>query len=232
MSVRLSPSGLGTFKNCPTCFWLEKNRNIKRPRGIYPSLPNGMDRAIKSYMDGWRRRDELPPELADLPLEGAKLYPDQDKLNLWRNWRTGLTWTTTTFELIGAIDDLLVMPDGTYAPFDYKTKGSLANLEDTIKYYQHQTNLYGLMLNENGLPAAQMAVFSYWSPATVLDSGDTMSGATGQMTFATQVITIPVDLDAAQAILKAAVECLNGPIPNTNVHRCQHCAFVVQRKDV
>ena len=59
----LSPSALGLFKNCPRCFWLEKVKNIKRPRGIFPSLPGGMDAVIKTYFDTFRAKKELPPEL-------------------------------------------------------------------------------------------------------------------------------------------------------------------------
>ncbi|GAI53572.1 unnamed protein product, partial [marine sediment metagenome] len=44
--IRLSPSALNLFLQCPRCFWLEKNKGIKRPRGIFPSLPSGMDSVI------------------------------------------------------------------------------------------------------------------------------------------------------------------------------------------
>jgi len=47
--IRLSPSSLNLFLECPRCFWLDKNKGIKRPRGIFPSLPSGMDSVIKKY---------------------------------------------------------------------------------------------------------------------------------------------------------------------------------------
>ena len=48
---KLSPSALNLFLNCPKCFWLDRNKGKKRPRGIYPSLPGGMDAVIKNYFD-------------------------------------------------------------------------------------------------------------------------------------------------------------------------------------
>lgn len=77
----LSPTALGTFKNCPRCFWLEKVKNIKRPRGIFPSLPGGMDAVIKTYFDKFRATGTLPPEIAS-HVEG-KLVADQALLDKW-----------------------------------------------------------------------------------------------------------------------------------------------------
>ena len=50
-NIRLSPSTLNLFLECPRCFWLHINKRIQRPRGIFPSLPGGMDLVIKDYFD-------------------------------------------------------------------------------------------------------------------------------------------------------------------------------------
>ncbi len=71
---------LNFFLDCPRCFWFDKVRNIKRPRGIFPSL-----------------RDS----------DGSILS--------------------------GALDDLLVK-DGQDIPFDYKTKGSLPEMNGQCEY--------------------------------------------------------------------------------------------------
>src|SRR3989344_3937655 len=61
-TIRLSPStGLNLFRDCPRCFWLHYNKNVHRPRGIFPSLPGGMDLVLKDYFDQFR--GSLPPEL-------------------------------------------------------------------------------------------------------------------------------------------------------------------------
>jgi len=41
--IRLSPSTLNVFLECKKCFWLAQVKDIHRPRGIFPSLPGGMD---------------------------------------------------------------------------------------------------------------------------------------------------------------------------------------------
>ena len=43
MTVTLSPSSLNLMKDCPRCFWVQFNKGIKRPNGIFPSLPSGID---------------------------------------------------------------------------------------------------------------------------------------------------------------------------------------------
>ena len=83
--IRLSPSALNLFLQCPRCFWLDKNKGIKRPRGIFPSLPGGMDTVIKKYFDSFRVKGDMPPEIKG-KITG-KLFSDIKTLEEWRNWR-------------------------------------------------------------------------------------------------------------------------------------------------
>lgn len=46
-TIKLSPSTISLFMECPRCFWLQFNKNIHRSRDIFPSLPGGMDGVIK-----------------------------------------------------------------------------------------------------------------------------------------------------------------------------------------
>src|SRR3989338_5295800 len=63
MPYKFSPSNLSLLKECKRCFWLQFNKNIKRPQGIFPSLPSGMDKILKAHFDSYRDKGELPPEL-------------------------------------------------------------------------------------------------------------------------------------------------------------------------
>ena len=49
--MRLSPSSLNLFLECPKCFWLRMKMGVHRPMGPFPSLPSGMDGLIKTYFD-------------------------------------------------------------------------------------------------------------------------------------------------------------------------------------
>lgn len=59
---KISPSGINLMEECPRCFWLEKHRVWKRPAGIFPSLPSGMDRILKNHFDKFMARGIMPPE--------------------------------------------------------------------------------------------------------------------------------------------------------------------------
>ncbi len=219
--LRLSPSKLNLFRECPRCFWLDKVRRIERPRGIYPSLPNGMDRVIKTYFDGLRSARALPKELEGNLPKGVTLYPDQEQLDRWRNWRTGLEYQDQDGSMLfGAVDDVLVA--GTrHIPFDYKTKGSVTSEEDAIKYYQNQLDCYALLLQENGLPVADYGVLLYYSPKQVNGSG--------AVAFENQCLKIPIDVERARQVFRDAVAIVRGPLPPTN--DCKFCAWFEELTD-
>ena len=149
-----------------------------------------MDRAIKAHFDNFRAKKTLPPELSGNDFNGVKLFEDQARLERWRNWRTGLEYQDGDGSvLFGAIDDLLVK-DGQYIPFDYKTKGSVTTEEDAIKYYQNQLDCYSLLLHENQMPTAGHAFLLYYSPKSV--------GQEGNVLFELQVVKISTDPERAR----------------------------------
>ena len=81
MTFKLSPSSLNLMKECPRCFWLHQHKVWKRPAGIFPSLPSGMDRVLKHHFDKFRDKGELPPELCNNNhCEDMKLFPDKELL--------------------------------------------------------------------------------------------------------------------------------------------------------
>ena len=91
MPYKLSPSSLNLLKECPRCFWLHFNKNIKRPEGIFPSLPSGMDRILKIHFDSFMEKGKLPPELCNnSECKGLKLFVNKELLDEWRNNRKGI----------------------------------------------------------------------------------------------------------------------------------------------
>ncbi len=230
MSYRLSSSAISGFKNCPKCFWLDKRVKIKPPRGIVASLMGGMDRVIKEYMDSHRKIGEMPPELFDIADGGVVLFPDQDKLKAWRNWRSGLTAEINGHQIIGAFDDLLQTAEGLVIPFDYKTKGKPADEEYAKKYYQTQLDLYGLMLKSAGYKVADFGVFSYWSPALVLNLKDFSlpQGSEGCVQFSVQTIVIDINPKAGEEIFMDAIKCIEGDMPESSP-TCEQCKYVELR---
>ena len=219
-NMRLSPSSLNIFLDCPKCFWLEKNLSIKRPRGIFPSLPGGMDSVIKTYFDTYRIKNAMPPEVrGKLP---GKLFSNMNKLEKWRSWlQTELSYEDKTLNatLSGALDDCLE-DDGFYIPLDYKTRGSEL-IEDPRKYYQTQLDCYCLILDASGFKTKGLAYLLYYWPLEVFEKG--------MMRFKVEPIRIETNIDSAKKIFQDAVTCLKDEMPQASAH-CEYCSFVASRK--
>jgi len=161
---KVSPSGIGQLLECPRCLWLFYRDGLKRPEGIFPSLPSGMDGVFKTYFDKYRGTGgKLPPEINGKV--AGKLFEDVEKLNIWRNRVKGLQAEFPEFNIFlkGMIDDLLVAPDGKYIPFDFKSRG-YAIKENTHEHYQHQLDLYALLFEKNSLPPADYGYLLFFYP--------------------------------------------------------------------
>jgi len=219
--IRLSPSTVSLFRECPRCFWRAMNQNIHRPRGIFPSLPGGMDLIIKTYFDGYRKKGDMPPEVRG-KVRG-RLFEDLGTLEQWRNWRLGLRYEDKESGgvLSGALDDCLVDGDpndpgsGLYIPLDYKTRGGdLRGGEE--KYYQHQLDIYTLMLQENGYKTAGIAYLLYFIPKLVTEGGT--------VRFDVIPHEVKTDAEMARQTLREAITCLRGTIPNSH-STCEYCSW-------
>jgi len=213
--IRLSPSSLNLFLECPRCFWLQVNENIHRPRGAFPSLPTGMDGVIKDYFDKYREKDELPPEIQG-KVEG-KLLHDHKLLNKWRNWRTGLEYKDEELNVVlfGALDDCLE-DNGKYMPLDYKTKGFAPKDGDSEKYYGNQLDCYSLLLEGNGYPVGNNGYLIYYYPEHVEENGTVI--------FNVEPIKLKIDPNRAKKTLEEALKLLSGPIPPHHLE-CEYCIW-------
>lgn len=217
--IRLSVStGLNLFRECPRCFWLHHKKKVPRPRGIFPSLPGGMDRVIKRYFDHYRGM--LPPELRG-KIHGT-LLPDQALMDEWRDWRSGLVHhdQTRNASLIGALDDCLINGD-RYTPLDYKTRGSAPRPGDSEKYYQLQLDSYALLLQANGLPPTDFGYLVYYYPHTVEEGG--------VVRFTIEPVQVAIDPRRAQHTFEEAVSLLLGQPPLHHSH-CEYCFWLTRRQ--
>lgn len=223
--INVSASALGILEDCPRCFWFDRIEKRPRPRGIFPSLPGGFDKIIKTYMDGFRKQLKLPPELSDQNSfeKGYILFEDQAKMDRMRNWRTGLKVAhSVDCALIGALDDLLYIPEqGLYMPLDYKTKGSPTSAEDALKYYQRQLDCYDLLLSKNGYPTTHEGILLYYSPGSMYEIGNCH--------MHTQIITISTDPARAESLLEDASDILSLEKPPAPAIDCEYCEFIHDR---
>jgi len=219
----LSPSALNLFNDCPRCFWMDKVKKVKRPRGIFPSLPSGMDREIKLHFDRYRSQHCLPPELRGKQFEDTYLFDEVDLLERWRSWRTGLVVQDKSGNtLSGALDDLLVKGN-LFIPFDYKTKGSPTTIEAAQRYYTNQLDCYALMMEANKLKTAGYGYLLYYSPKEVREDGNVL--------FELQPIKLKTDPQRAMKTFNDALKLLNGPEPKASA-RCEYCGWIANLKKI
>lgn len=215
MAIKLSPSTLNVFLECPRCFWLEQNKGIKRPRGIFPSLPGGMDARIKEYFDACRQKGRLPVEL-----EGkvaGRLLEDQSLMDQWRAREGGLRYEDKERDasLKGLLDDCVV-EDGAYIPLDYKTHGYGPKEENLSGYYQNQLDCYCFLLEQNQCRTRPYAYLVYYTPKIV--------GEKGKVEFLVEPFKLETNPLRARKTFESAVALLKGPLPL--IHgRCEYCAL-------
>ncbi|MDP3901746.1 MAG: PD-(D/E)XK nuclease family protein [bacterium] len=213
--IKLSPSALNLFLECQRCFWQEQVKNIHRPRGIFPSLPGGMDLLIKKYFDKYRNINQLPPDLIG-KMGDVKLFDDQESLNKWRNWREALTYEDADngAVLSGMLDDLGV-ENGLFVPLDYKTRGFDVK-EGGESFYQNQLDSYGLLLRENGMKPSHHAYLIYYIPKEVSEKG--------AVRFDVVPKEVAINPDSALKIFQEAIELIKGPEPTTH-SQCDYCSW-------
>ncbi len=214
MTYKFSPSSLSLLKECPRCFWLHFNKGIKRPAGIFPSLPSGMDTILKAHFDCFRDRGQLPPELKDCEPD-CKLFDDVELLKVWRNNFKGIQWKDDAGNILkGAVDNLLVK-EKKIIVLDYKTRGFPLK-EDTADHYQDQLDIYNFLLRKNGYDTEDYAYLLFYYPKEVK--------ATGEVIFNTELKKMKIDIENAERIFNQALHVLEGDMPE-RFKECEYCKY-------
>ena len=214
MTYKFSPSSLSLLKDCPKCFWLKFNKNIKRPDIIFPSLPSGMDKILKVHFDGFMKKGELPSELSEL--KGYKLFDDEELLKIWRSNFKGIQWTDKKGNLFrGAVDNILVKGKKLVV-LDYKTRGYPLK-EDTHTHYLDQMDIYNFLLRKNGYETEEYTYLIFYHPHKVEENG--------HVCFNTDIIKIKVNIKNAENIFKKAVKVLSSEMPEPS-EECGFCSWI------
>ena len=228
--MKLSPTALQLFDKCPRCFYLEKVLNVPRPRGIFPSLPGGMDKVIKGMFDQFREGGGIPDGFP----KGVSLYADQRMLNRWRNWRTGLIFEEDGVVLSGALDDLALEKGGAVSPVDYKTRGyPLKDDANPAEYYQIQLDSYALMAQRgaNYAPSGRGFLVYFWPLSGELPEIPDLA-VFWNFPFQVRVYEIEVNPDRARELLDKAHECLNLATAPDNLEGCEYCQYLSDAKTI
>ncbi len=217
MTVTLSATSLNLLRDCPRCFWLQFVKGIKRPSGVFPSLPSGMDRILKNHFDAFRDKGLLPPELSGL--KNIKLFGDVELLKTWRNNRKGIEWTDEEGNVLkGAVDNILQKGEKLIV-LDFKTRGFPLK-EDTHEHYQDQLDVYNFLLRKNGFDTEDYAYLLFYHPEEVEEDGD--------VAFHTDLIKISICIEDAEKLFNDAIEILKGEMPDCG-EECEFCRWRNER---
>lgn len=218
-TFKLSSSSIELMIECPRCFWLEKHGVWKRPGGIFPSLPGGMDRILKRHFDNFRSKGRLPPELCERQeCKNMKLFGEtefeKELLEIWRNNRKGIVWADDKGNILhGAVDNILVK-DNRLIVLDYKTRGYPLK-ENTAESYKNQLDIYNFLLRKKNYKTYEYSFLLFYVPKEVLE--------TGEVIFDTELVKMPVDIENARNLWEKALELLNGDCPS---EKCEWCLGV------
>lgn len=152
--IKISRSKIELFLNCPRCFWLDVKHKIERPKefeGGY--LGSKYDPHLKSYFDKLRKENS---NLEELEKHNLKLYPDLDKIKIWRKSGVEFFHEDHGFVYYGKIDDLLVTHSGTLVPFDFKITTS--NNFTLYPSEKRQLEIYGYLFYKRGFEVANFGI--------------------------------------------------------------------------
>lgn len=212
--IKISPSSLSLYVDCPRCFWLRFNEGINRPEPPTSTLPGGVDYTLKNYFDHWRANGGEPPLLkGKLP---GRLLADQALISKFRSRSFGFFDKEANAYFNGMLDDALEMPDGAIVPLDNKTRGfPLKEIHDA---YVNQMGAYTLFLQFNGLKTKNAAYLIFW----FFDHKN--MNLDDPLAFNTSVEEVKTDPDKILARFREAVAALREPMPPAG-KECGFCAY-------
>lgn len=210
--IQLSPNSLNLFLECPHCFWLDKNKGIKRPPPYPYALNSSVDALLKEEFDEYRKRKIPHPLFKENGIK-AHLFGNQKLLNQWRNNLAGIRYFDEELQatLFGAVDDVLEFDDGKLAPLDYKSTGSSsAKIYDR---FQLQLDTYAYLMQKNGYKTAKKGYLAFY----VVDKS---RGFIDRLPFRKEIVQVETNPQDVYEIFKDAVVVLQQPAPPPHSQDC------------
>ncbi len=222
VSYKISPSSLSLFKECKLCFWLEKNKYIKRPEGKFSSLPSGIDKVIKMHFNKHLHHNTKPKELSMLD-EDIKLFSNKEVL---KKCMTYIEWIDYEGNVLnGKIDYLLEDKDGRAIVIDFKTRGyEIKEQNDNdIQQYKLQLELYALLLEKNNIKTSNIGYLLYFYPKEIQEDGSFVFGIKEKKLW--------LNTKNAEKVFYEAIETLKGDMPKANPE-CEYCKWIEKRRSL
>ena len=189
-----------------------------------PSIMNGIDLLLKEYFDHFRGKKDLPPVIDELGLKG-KIIPDQQLIDKWkRGEELDFIDKKSGIILYGKLDEALLLPDNSYVPFDYKTRGFPPT--ETHQAYFVQLSVYCLLIKKAGFKTKNIGYLAYFYPLRGIMDFDKES-----LPFKVAITEVTTDLKMAEDLFQKAIECLKGPLPKYE-KECEFCQWILMDREL
>ena len=221
--IQLSPNSLNLYLECLHCFWLEKNKGIKRPPPYPYALNSAVDELLKEEFDAYRKRNAVHPLLKENHIK-AHLFSNQKLLNQWRNNLAGIRYFDEELKatLFGAVDDVLEFDDGKIAPLDYKsTGGDVSKIYDR---FQLQMDTYAFLMEKNGFQTSRKGYLAFY----VVDKS---KGFIDRLPFRKEIMEINTNPSDIYEIFKDAVVVLRKDFPPKHSTDCKFGKWLSSAKE-
>ena len=173
-----------------------------------------VDILLKEEFDRYRKEGEPHPLMVahNIP---AKLFPDQNLLNEWRNNFQGIRYYDRKLDatLFGAVDDIIQFKDGSLAPLDYKSTGSA--VPKVYDRFQLQMDVYTFLLEKNGYTTNRKGCLAFY----VVDKEN---GFEDRLPFKKEIQIIDTDPTHVQELFEEAVAVLRKDAPQSHSPECKY----------
>ena len=211
--IKLSPSSLHLFLECPFCFWLAKRMKIRRPPPFPYALNTAVDQLLKAEFDEYRKKGELHPILAENNIK-AKLFENLELLKKWRNNFQGIRYYDPELKatIFGAVDDILEFPGKKLAPLDFKSTGSReVRIYDR---FQLQMDIYTYLLEKNNFDTYGKSYLAFYIV-------DRENGFNGRLPFKKVLKEVKTDTSYVPELFGKAVSLLRSDKPPAHSQDCK-----------
>ena len=166
--IKISRYAVEKFLNCKRCFFLEQKHKV-RLQSLPFTLNNAVDNLCKNEFDFYRKKQQPHPIFIENNIDAVPFnHPSMDD---WRNNRKVINYTDTInqFNFYGAVDDVLIKPNGELIISDVKaTSKKEFNWFETYKYdyakgYKRQIEMYQWLFRKNGFKVSNEGFLVYFN---------------------------------------------------------------------
>lgn len=221
-SFRISRSKIDLFLECPRCFYMDRRLGVARPPGYPFSLNKAVDTLLKKEFDSHRVAKSKHPLMEEYGIDAVPF--EHEKMDEWRDTRRGVRYLDkeTNLEIMGAVDDVWVNPQGELYIVDYKatSKAGEVSLDaDWQISYKRQMEVYQWLFRKNDFKVSDIGYFVYCNGDADKEAFDK------KIEFDIKVIPYKGDDSWIEKTIKDIYQCLLSEKLPPMAKDCDYCRY-------